>query len=396
MAQIKFAIFLQSLFCATLLCVSVIKLDYLFNVNINTLVLQVGAGSFAVLCLLKPIRVDKKLLLISSILFLLIIAFYNFFQPTALITNPLIPTFIFLLIFSTIEFRQKNIHVSRVSILIFALCVIVIHAAENMSFSPEEVGKARLSGLGSGTTYALTAAFMCCYFFREYSVKKIGLITFLSLIAVPIWSILLVQSRGVLLSIALIIIISNVKNIRGFLLLCTIFFPALVFIFQSEAVVSSIDVLSRIDYRNYEDLEHFTSGRIQTQVAIAAQVGMSAGTLQSFLGIEGINGLKLLVERGYFFPHFDLLYFIYDMGFIGALFYIFLSCAVLIRFRFNSFVLLYFISSLHTNMVLDPGFLILSILMSSRYGEAIDSNGRRVDRIDFPLSQSTKSQNSYG
>lgn len=379
----KFTSLLGALFCSALLITSVVKLNNLLNININILALQTAAGVCAAFYLLKPVRVNRKLLLISSVFFLIIILAYNFLQPVALITNPLIPTFLILLVFATVEFRQRDSQVSDAALLLLFFFVTTLQFFENITFSPQDTGTGRLYGQGSATSYAVTAAMFCFYLLREYSLGKIRLLSLFILIAVPIWSIALVQSRGVVLSIAIIVIINNAKNMRGILMLSTIFAPALFFVFQSEVIVSNIELLSRIDYRNYENLQHFTSGRIQTQAAIVAEVGRSAGSLQAFFGIEGINGLKSMVERGFFFPHLDLLYFTYDMGFIGAFFYILLSIFLLIKFRFSQFILLYFISSLHTNMVLNPGLLVLSVIMALRYQRPISSNIHRRHGLDF-------------
>jgi hypothetical protein len=328
----------------------------------NTLPLQLFLGlvSFFILIRIKVTSID--VFVVYAIVFLSITLF-NVSDLTSIITNPVLPLLGLMTFLAGTHLRSRNQQTIVRAAIIFVALQIVLQLFFNFDFSPADSLTGRSKGYGSGTTYSLMAAISLIHLTSMLSQRRLRPLGFCALAAVPLWTLLLTQSRGVFLSLVVILVVKNLSGIRSFFKLLTLaVVTALVFVLTQD-LLDSIPLLSRFYFGSETDLEVYTSGRLLTQAAITNWITSETSILSLLLGAEGLNGIKTLASQGFEFPHFDLLYIVYDTGFVGVSVYIFLAVRLLVRTRFDSYVLLFFLSSFHTNMLLSPVFLVLSILL---------------------------------
>ncbi|WCE71620.1 hypothetical protein PL336_07250 [Sulfitobacter faviae] len=356
-----------------------INLSYFIGIG-NTLPLQLflGLASFFLLFRIKAVSIEVVCLSATA---LLLIALFNFSNPTSLITNPCIPLFVLMTALAGTQFQTRNQQtLARVAIVLLAL-QLVFHVFFNSTFSPIDSLTGRSKGYGSGTTYALLAATMLIYLTSMLTQRRLRLFAFCALAAVPLWTIFLTQSRGVFLSLMIILVVKNLFRMRSFFKLLASASVAVLIIALNPNLLDNVPLFDRLQVDSSWDLEAFSSGRLQTQIVIMNWISSEPSLLSLFLGAEGLNGVKTLTNQGLEFPHFDLLYLAYDTGFVGVSLYLFLMALLLGRTRFDSYILLFFLSALHTNMVLSPVFLIVSIVLHHVNRQTPQSTGPTIERI---------------
>ncbi|SFQ78703.1 hypothetical protein [Donghicola eburneus] len=361
----------------TALNASITNLSY-FTGGGNTLPLQLFLG-LASLFLLFRIRSISIGIVCFSLAVLLIIALYNFSNPTSLITNPCIPLLFLMSAFAGARLHARNQEAIDRTAVVFLTLQLVFHVFYNSSFSAADTLTGRSKGFGSGTTYSLMAAIMLIYLSLMLTQGRLHRFTFCTLAIVPIWTIFLTQSRGAFLSLVIILIVKNLLGVRSFFKLFAAATLMACIIAISPDILTKVPLFDRLQISSNSDLEAFSSGRIQTQRVIMGWISSEPSFLSLLLGAEGLNGVKRLTSQGLEFPHLDLLYLLYDTGLLGVGLYIVMMLLLLIRTRFDSYMLLFFLSALHTNMVLSPTFLILSIVLHHVSKKKLKNTGAKIE-----------------
>jgi hypothetical protein len=349
----------------------------------NTLPLQLFIGLVSFFILIRITKTSNGVFVLYAVVFLCI-ALFNISDPTSVITNPVLPLLGLMTFLAGTQLRSRNQQTVDRTAIIFVALQIILQLFFNFDFSPADSLTGRSKGYGSGTTYALMAAILLIYLTSMFSQRRLRAWGFCALAAVPIWTILLTQSRGVFLSLFVILVVKNLSEIRSlFKLLTFAGVTALVF-FLNPYLIESIPLLGRFDFSNQSDLDLYTSGRFLTHAAITNWMSSETSVLSLLLGAEGLNGIKTLASQGFEFPHFDLLYLVYDTGFVGVGVYLFLATRLLVRTRFDSYVLLFFLSSFHTNMLLSPVFLVLSIVLHCVSRQKPKGASIAIERLRMP------------
>lgn len=349
----------------------------------NTLPLQLFLGLVSFFFLIRIKATSIGVFVVYAIVFSCI-ALFNASDPTSIITNPVLPLLGLMTVLAGTQLRSRNQQTLARAAIIFVALQIILQVFFNFDFSPTDSPTGRSKGYGSGTTYSLMAAILLIYLTLMLSQRRLHALGFCALAAVPLWTILLTQSRGVFLSLVVILVVKNLSGMRSFFkLLALVVVTALVFVLNPY-LLDSVQLLGRFDFGSESDLEAYTSGRHLTQVAITNWISSETSILSLLLGAEGLNGIKTLASQGLEFPHFDLLYLVYDTGFVGVGLYLFLAVRLLVRTRFDSYVHLFFLSSFHTNMVLSPVFLLLSIFLHHVNQQKPHSAGLAVGCLRMP------------
>jgi hypothetical protein len=352
---------LAPVIAALALNASVINLTY-FVESENTLAVQVLLGLVAFAMLFR-IRIYSAPIFIGLAIGLLAIIIYNFSQPLSLFVNPCIPILGLMAFLAGTRLYSRHDQTLIWTVIVFVIIQLGLQLYFNFNFSPAETITNRSKGFGSGTTYSTLAAFLLIYFTSKLEKSRSHPLLLLILSAIPIWSILLTQSRGAFVSLLIIFFTNNLRR-RGasgtFLLVVTL---VAVFVAMNPFVLESVPLLDRLRIDDNFDIQAYSSGRAETQVTIINWLTSESNVLALLFGAEGLNGIKALSYQGFQFPHFDILYLVYDTGLVGAGLYLAFAFLLLIRTRFDSYILLYFISGLHTNMILAPAFLLLSMVL---------------------------------
>lgn len=339
----------------------IINLSYFIGGG-NTLVYQLFLGLVAFLILFRIKAASIEIVTVSAIALSLIVLF-NFLDPTSIITNPSIPILGLMTFLAGSQLQTRNQKTLERSAILFVTLQLAFQGFFNLDFSPIDSFTGRSKGYGSGTTYALMAATLLVYLTSMLSRRRLHPLAFCALTTVPVWTIFLTQSRGVLLSLIIILVLRNLVRMRSFFKLLAMGAAAALVFGLNPHLVDSVPIFNRLQIGDQLDLNAYSSGRIDTQIVIINWILTEPSIISLFLGAEGLNGIKTLVSQGLQFPHFDLLYLAYDTGLVGAGLYLLLAWVLLVRTRFDSYVLLFFLSALHTNMVLSPAFLLLSIVL---------------------------------
>lgn len=349
----------------------------------NTLPLQLFLGLVSFFILIRSKVTSIDVFIVYAIVFLCI-ALFNISDPESVITNPVLPLLGLMTFFAGTRLRSRNQQTLIRAVIIFVALQIILQLFFNFEFSPTDSLTGRSKGYGSGTTYSLMAAILLIYLTSMLSQRRLRALEFCALASVPLWTILLTQSRGVFLSLIVILVVKNLSMIRSFFKLLTLAIVTALILFSIPYLIDSIPLLSRFEFGGESELDTYTSGRLLTQAAITNWIFSETSILSLLLGAEGLNGIKTLASQGLEFPHFDLLYLIYDTGFVGVGVYLFLAAKLLVRTRFDSYVLLFFLSSFHTNMLLSPVFLVLSIVLHHVSRQKPQSASLADERLRMP------------
>ena len=349
---------------AITLFIAVSKIDFILKVNINLLPIQFISLGLCCFLLLKVLRVDRPFFFLVASSATLLILVYNLRQPFHIITNPLLPSLLLMIFLSSFALNVRKLESLKFVIISVVGINLSIHLVQNLLFSPEQFGNGRMKGLGSGTSYAILACYILFFLIDEYRFKAMSLAWCLVLSVVPLSSILLTQSRGAFLSLLIILTLKSISSAKNFFIILVLLGVSIFAMSEMESLITAVDLLSRIDFRRFDNLDQFTSGRLLTQEYILQWAFSGIGTMQILFGDSGLNGFKQLISDGLEYPHFDLLYFLYDTGSIGAMVYVGSAIMILCRYRWDKYLLLFFLSSLHTNMVLSPGILMFSVFLA--------------------------------
>ena len=365
---------------AVCIFLSTTKIEFFTGLSLNYLPLQIALSLAAVIFMTKMKKVGIVDLLLFFIIFL-ILGSRNVYQPASIISNPLIPSLGIMTLVSTVELKIRSLRTTNITLAILCAIVITLQAIHNASFSPVETLNGRFKGFGSGTFYSLISGFIVLYVLDLYKRNSIKLIQALVLLSVPVWTLLLTQSRGVFLSIFIIIIFPYTRTIKGMMGIVGLLLPTMAYVIYFTPLMEYIGLLSRLNFAEYTNIADITSGRFQTQSVILTTI-LSANSIDSLLfGPEQLNGIKALVGSGLEFPHLDLLYVIYDGGIFALTVYIIMTCKILKKYHDSSYMYLFFLSTLHTNMILSPMFLILAWLLSESRRANMSGNAVRPRKL---------------
>ena len=346
-----------------LLTGSTYNLTYFSDSLSNSLPLQVGLGAIGIALLFKTARSSIGLY-IFVLLYLITLLAYNYDKPLSFLANPVVPLIVILSIVASTGFYIKNINHIRLAITITIGIIITSHFFQNITFSPSDHITGRSKGFGSGTLYALMAGYVIIYISQLFSRNLIQSITFAALLLVPLWTLYVTQSRGVLLSLIIIAILSSMSRMKKFLKVVVVLISIVLIINLNPQVSSQISILERFQFHENFDINIFTSGRIYTQSTILDWLLTEDKISSLTFGAEGLNGVKTLVSRGAEFPHFDVLYLLYDAGISSVALYLILAYKIIRKFPNRIYFYMFFLSGLHTNMILSPTFLLLSLFFT--------------------------------
>lgn len=379
MTSIGLSSWLTAVIAGLALNAGVINLSYLMSSG-NTLPLQLflGLASFLLLFRIKAVSIWEFGLTATAIV---LISLYNLSDPASLITNPCIPFLLLMTGLIGTKFQIRNQHTLARTVAVFFGLQLVFHIFFNSTFSAADSLSGRSKGYGSGTTYAMLAAVMLIFLTTMLTQRRLHLFWFCALVTIPGWTIFLTQSRGIFLSLMIILVVKNLVRLRSFTNLFALASVLALVIVLNPSLLDSFGLFQRLRVDAGIDLEAFTSGRIQTQIVILNWISSEPSLLPLFLGAEGLNGVKSLSNQGLEFPHFDILYLVYDTGFVGGILYVVLMALFLIRTRFDSYILLFFLSAFHTNMILSPVFLILAVVLHHLKRQNPQSTGPTIERI---------------
>lgn len=355
-----------SFILALLLSATVYPIQYFFSTLINFLPLQFIIYIIILFYFFK-IKLDKKALQIIGIFifYFITMGIYNINNAVSIITNSVLLT-IFTLLLVGIMKQVKHHHIKyldptlKLFFVVFIFYSIYLNLEHSIIFGMDS----RSVGFGSGTLYATLSVIAIIYNTDKFKDLQIKTPTYLLFSFVPAWSILLTQSRGALLTLGIVLIFMNLSYLKRFLKFSILIAMISVFIIMFFPEFFELEFIKRLNPSSYKSIEGFTSNRLQTQIFIFNWLDNENSILSLFFG-NGFNELKYIVYRnGIEFPHFDLLYIVYDGGYFSVLFYVFCIGVFIVKSNIKYYPLIYLLSGFHTNMILSPSFIILLFLLA--------------------------------
>lgn len=339
-----------------LILIIVIPFNYFFENNFNALPYQIPIA-FILSNYLFKFKFNHLFLIIFTVIILLIssnISLYDF------VFSPVTASFILfwiILLYSDIKIPKYNFD----RILLYLIIIIIIFVSYiNIDFyQNNNFLEQRSKGFGSGTIFSIVSLVSLTYIYIEYVNKKINGLTFSFLFIVLISTLLLTQSRGALLTLVFVFIyteFSQIKKIK--------WFRVILIIVGAYFLITNTTILERFDTNNYNDFEGLTSGRSVTQLYIINSFVNNFDIITLFFG-NGLNSVKdNLVTLGLEFPHFDMFFILYEGGLVLLTIYIITIFKLYKRFNNKVYFWIFFISSLHTNIILSPGLLFFCIIFA--------------------------------
>ena len=116
----------------------------------------------------------------------------------------------------------------------------------------------------------------------------------------------------------------------------------------------------------------------KTQQFIIESVFITSDNM-TFLFGHGLNSIKQNLQPiGLEFPHLDVLFLLYEGGLILLIIYIILMYRIYKSYKYKLLFWIFIISSLHTNMILSPGFLFLGFLLDKSIVVRTQNNVRHL------------------
>ena len=222
----------------------------------------------------------------------------------------------------------------------------------------------RFKGFGSGTLHALLAMLCLLYYTDKYKFARLGLVRYLVVFSLAFTILLKTGSRGCFVFTIAALTLTAWKNIRATTVvygLAAILVPLLL---VNAVDIADVPLLKRFIFSNYCDWQTFTSGRLISYQHILRWF-WSQRSWNSVLFGSGLNSMKDFVATyDICFPHFDILYILYEGGFVllGVYGYLFYKA---IRYsRYYLYPLLIFANGLHTNMLASPNMIMIFIMLA--------------------------------
>jgi hypothetical protein len=358
--------YLQGVFFAILIFLSFLPYNLFFDNNFNALPAQVII-IFLLSRFFFSVHFHDILLITLSFCILTLnsnIQFDNLFSSSITATFVIIW---FILISKNMRFGIKYLYKI---ITILLLIMIVFTCYYNVDFFLTSDLTARLRGFGSGTIYSVISLYGFTYIILRYKKKMILKTIFYPTLVIFFFTAILTQSRGVLLTMIFVFLVTEIKNFK--------FSHALLTIFLGIYFIIDSAVLERFYYDDSSDINHLSSGRLNTQTYIIESL-FSSDNMTIFLG-NGLNSIKQnLQPLGFEFPHLDILFVIYEGGIVLLFIYLIFIYKVYKMYQNKVLFFVFLISSLHTNMIISPGFLFLGFLMDKSLPFKTDNNTIKIE-----------------
>lgn len=344
---------------AALMVLCVLPLTYYIEAS-NALPYQLVCIGLLLSLTYRQQLTNPMLLSIASIA--LIVA--SQFDATALTTSPI--TASFAVIGATIMSKPIRDGQCRhyQSARLFILIVLAFTAINNAVFLQETAGNIRSKGFGSGTIYSLMSVYCVAFLHCLHRTKTISSFAFYGCSSIFLWTLLLTQSRGAIVTLCAALLISTASKTRR-----TRWSGIVILSIASLALLTNTDIAARFNVHEFSNIDAYSSGRIFTQRLIINEL-VNGTDYTALVGGFGLNALKATINRlAIEFPHMDILYLAYDGGAILiAIYFALLACAYR-TFTHKVMFWAYAISGLHTNMLLSPGFFVLGKIFDTAITE---------------------------
>lgn len=299
------------------------------------------------------------------VLYLAGLAIYNISSAASLVTNP-IPVTIVTLTMVILADGGKAAYLPRIRRALAQVFILfsVLSLFLNIEHVATEGFAARTKGFGSGTLYATLSVIAIVFYTSRLKRSEINVASYLLLCATPAWSLLMTQSRGAALTLAITLMIMSAGNVRALGKLAFLLIAGLAAFFLFEPNLADVGLIRRITPDNFQDLEQFSSGRIVTHLAIIRWFETESSALALAWG-KGLNELKAIVAQfDLEFPHFDLLYVLYDGGVVSAAMFVLLLGLMIAKGRVRQYTVIFALSGLHTNMIASPALIVFLYLLT--------------------------------
>lgn len=363
-----------------LLVASLYNLSYFTKTPFNSLPLQVALAATSASALIRPVAYRGGVFLLALTL-LIALCGYNVPNADRALTNPIPPSLALMTLIAGTRFEVRNTQRLKIAAAVAVGSILIAQLLTNLTFDHAEATHGRFKGFGSGTLYSLMAIYTVVYIIEKRLNGDLKRGWALLALTVPVWTLYLTQSRGTLVTLCIIYAFRGTLNLRSLIRLAGATSALILISTSLQDVIPDIPILARLDWRSYDDLEQFTSGRLLTQRHILSWLQQETRPSAILLGAVGLNGIKDLAAQGYQFPHLDGLYIIYDAGAATLAVFVVLTIVILRTYASWIYFALFFISGLHTNMILSPTFLVFSFLLTleaqrrPKYGASEEHSG---------------------
>lgn len=353
-------------FLSIMLLIALLPINYLVGSKINVLPLQFPLGVMIYLwCFKIGLGSQKsKIVLFAFIINFLILSVYNINDPVVLASSPIILTLFNIALLGVTNLNLNGVVIMKVNkpILLFFILFSVISVYFNVQHIQEHSLTIRSKGFGSGTLYSILSLLMILFLYDCYKYRLISRNYYLINLIVPVWSLLLTQSRGVIVTLLIIIIWKNLSSKRKAIVPMLIWTPVIIISFFIIPSIWESDLIKRFDPTSFDSIEEFTSNRLYSQLFLINEL-FNTDLVNLILG-NGLNDLKNLLKNTYLvLPHFDPLYVLHDAGVITLCFYMFFILMALKNCQYSKYLFVYIISTFHTNMIISPTFIVLVALL---------------------------------
>ena len=348
---------LLNLLIPIILFFTMLPLNYFFQGISNSLPIQVVL-IFICSILLYNNNFKNLTLFFVSFIILLMCANLDFIN---LIYSATSASFlVFWIILSCNELKNKYFEIDKLNKYFFYL-IVIFTLYFNVDFLINDNSLQRSKGFGSGTIYSLISIYGFIYLYKIYISNSISKFKFYFIAALFILTFILTMSRGVFITLILVLLFYEFKVIKEMKL-----FRFLSIIFLISIFFYNSNFIDRFYATNYFDFESLTSGRSSTQLYIIRDFLNEKDFVSKLFG-NGLNSIKInLVTKGFEFPHFDILFLLYEGGIVLLTLYIVTLVKIFRKFNSRIFFWIFILSSFHTNMLLSPGFLYVSLVLDSQ------------------------------
>ena len=114
---------------------------------------------------------------------------------------------------------------------------------------------------------------------------------------------------------------------------------------------------------NINTLSNLSSGRLTTWILIINE--FFKGSIQDQVFGFGLGSMEAIASMGFEYPHFDLLWILFELGIVGVL--IFITCIYKLARKYTTTaIMVVFINGLHTNFILFIGLLVFVPLIAGK------------------------------
>ena len=345
---------LFNFFLAILIFFTSLPINYFFENNFNFLPIQL-----IIILLISRLFFSinlKHILIISiSIMALFLAGNIEFNQVFSSSITATFVTIWFILFSKKIKFKIKDLN-KIISILFLIMTVFVAYF--NLDFFLSSDLNIRSKAFGSGSLFSIISLYGFTFLMVIYNMKLINKFFFYPILIVFFTSALLTQVRGVMLTMIVVYILLEFENLKSWKWSRLLLITSL-----GVLLIVNSSILNRFNIDNTADVNQLTSGRYATQLLIIESVFITSDNM-TFLFGHGLNSIKQNLQPiGLEFPHLDVLFLLYEGGLILLIIYIILMYRIYKSYKYKLLFWIFIISSLHTNMILSPGFLFLGFLL---------------------------------